>query len=467
MCISNNEYNRKDFNPDLSLSKIPPTHKTGIRTYEDGYKWAVLYKIDLPLQKFVTSRFIPVPDSVRDFNKNSTSSGLNSLASQLCGSSAGNTGACCIYTNERKYDAGTQTYVNVNALDFCICETSCWKCNEVAGRLDTEFIFNKGETCGSCLSKVSPLSGADKILGENPNPLSNDFIQSNNVKQYGGGKILIAKIDLSGLSEQERVVRNPNPVVSVDGDGNSFQATLITEFNEDYGNVVVGIKNERAGNGYTNVDVVYIDGKTSIFSNRIHFTFDENQGLLSDVRSILGASTLEYYLNVRDADISSKISQTKFTTYGIIKNMLDNDGNKFGADKNVSQKHFESCLTKMTVEKIDSSEIESVEHPSIGQKLVTANTQKGELVSFKESTDKKSATIEFSSKQHKKIPTTGNIDLTSIDGKTTTYKINSVVESPINTNTGKKILKNVFSYNVPETVVNNGKTLTIRVFQPF
>ena len=467
LCISNNNNNRTDLS---SVTRIPPTHREGIVGYEDGYRWAVLYKIDIPLQKFVTSRFLPAPDVVFDYNKNSTSVGIDSLATQLCGSSAGNTGSCCIYTNERKYDGGSKTYTATNKLDFCICETSCWKCSDIADRLKTEYVFNKGLTCSACPGSVSPLSGANKILGENPNPISNNYIQANNILKFGRGRILSVKIDLSSLSVQERVVTNPNPIVTVEGDGSNFTAQLITEVDDQYGNVVVGIKDISSSTGntkYSNVTDVYVDGLSSIFSDKIHFTFDDSDGFVSNARSILGANTLQYYLNVRDADIASKISQTRFTTYGIVKNILDTSGNKFGVDKNISQKHFDSCLTKLDLKKIDSSEIETSEYGLVGQKLKTTNQQRGELVSFKRSTDKLSATVEFSSKYHKELPSSGNIELTSIDGKKITYQVTSVTRSSINTNTGKKILKNAFSYDIPETVANNGKSLTIRVFQPF
>ena len=468
LCISNNNNNRKDLS---SVSRIPPTHREGIVGYEDGYRWAVLYKIDIPLQKFITSKFLPAPDVVTDFNKNSTTVGIDSLATQLCGSSAGNTGSCCIYTNERKYDAGSKTYTSTNKLDFCICETSCWKCSDIADRLKTEYIFNKGLTCSVCPTSVSPISGANKVLGENPNPLSNDYIQATNILSFGKGKILSVQIDLSSLSIQERVVTNPSPIVTVDGDGIGFKAQLMTEVDEEYGNVVVGIKDisPETGNAhYTNITDVYVDGLSSVFSDKIHFTFDDiNDGFVSNARSILGANTIQYYLNVRDSDISSKISQTRFTTYGIVKNILDTDGNKFGVDKNISQKHFDTCLTKINLKKTDSSEIETNEYPVVGQKLKTSNTQKGEMVSFKVSSDKLSATAEFSTRYHKNIPTSGNIKLKTVDDKEITYQITSVTTSSINTNTGKKILKNAFSYDIPETVANNGKSLTIRVFQPF
>ena len=472
LCISNNQNNRKDYDPDMSISKIAPTHKKGIVSYEDGYRWAVLYKIDLPVQKFITSKFLPVPDAVSDFSKNSTSTGIDALATQLCGSSAGNTGSCCIYTNERTYDAGSKTYINTNQLDFCLCETSCWKCSNIADRLKTEFSFNKGLSCSSCLQLISPLSGPKKVLAENPNPLSNDYIQSNNIIEFGRGEILSATIDLSSLTIMDRVVPTPNPAVTVDGDGRNYKTNLITEYDEEYGNVVVGIRTSGPTSRYSNITNVYVDGKDSIFSDKLHFTFDEIDGYAANVRSILGATTLEYYLNIRDADISSKVDQTRFTTYGIAKNILDTDGNKFGADKNISQKHFDTCLTKLNLTKLDSSEIESSEYPRLGQKLSSTNSsntkkQVGDIVSFVASTDKLSSTAEISSRYHKDIPTNGNLQMTTIDDKTISYKINSTTRSSINTNTGKKILKNAFSYDIPDTVVNNGKSLIIRVFQPF
>ena len=470
LCLGNNSKNRTDLTK-TSVSRLTPTHKVGIQSYEDGYRWAALYNIDLSLQKFVTSAQIPVPNVVEDYNTYTVTSGLDSLATQICGSSAGNSGACCLYTTERKYDAGTKKYIAKNGLEQCIEGISCWRCSEFAGNMDLNYVFHKGLDCTSCTSTYTPTAKEDLILSTNPNPNSNNYIQASNIKASKNsiGKILLMTIDFSDLPIDQRIVEKENPEITLTGDGYSFSGTLLTEKNTEYGIVATGVKISQLGAGYSFVNGINIDVLNSErFTSRIKIVLDYSEGYASNIRDLLGSTNLQYLIKVKDYDIANAVNQRTFTSYGLIQNIQDTSGNIFGFDKNVSEPAAERTLVKLTVKKKDLSTMLSTDYPKKNENVSVLTRLRGKSISFKpDETDDTVGVLEVSSKSQN-FTTLSPIKMKNESGETVEYIVTAVDKPNINTNTGRKIFTNTFNYSISDTsIANRGKELTVRIFQPF
>lgn len=469
LCLSNNSKNRVDLTK-TSVSRIAPNHLVGIQTYEDGYRWAAIYKIDLSLQKFVTANQLPVPNVTEDYTSFTVTSSLDSLASQICGSSAGNSGACCLYAPEKTYDAGTKTYISKNGLEQCI-ETSCWRCSEIAGRMDYNYVFQRGLSCASCSSTYTPTSKEDVILNTNPNPNTNLYVQSSNIKasKQSIGSILSVSIDFTDLPISQRIVQVENPSITVSGDGYAFSGYLITERNVEYGLVVVGLAVTSYGLGYSFINDISIGvDKSSRFTDRMKFIFDDPKGYATNPRDMFSATNLQYYISVKDYDVANAINQRNFTSYGLIENIEDTDGNIFGLNKNVSEPDSQRTLVKLQLRKKDASEILGTDFPAKDQAVIFSSKVRGKTVSFtKDSVDNTLGVLEVSSKSQLFVANT-TLNIKDESGKMSEYLVISVDKPSINTNTGRKIFSNTFNYNISDTSIGNrGKELTVRIFQPF
>jgi hypothetical protein len=340
ICISSNALNRKDLFGKSNSTFIPTTEST--ESFEDGYTWKALYKV-AGNDPFLTENRIPVPD-VEDYDDYSTAIGLTSLVNRTCGSSGGQTGACGLYPKVANYNADTDSFVSAGNLRYSF-ESSCWDCFTLSEEMNMERRFLAGVTLGNLPAGISLETNLQKIQNSILNPSSSEKFQANLASSSlsKDGEILSMFIDLSTVSQSSREVSVPNPeVVITSASGSGAKANLVTYRDASGKNIVDGIKLTSGGEGYFDINLNIPDiTNSSTFTNVITTNIEPIDGYATSARKILNCTEIAFNFEFTSDDVvNAGVEQSKFTTFGILKDAKTTSDTILGSDKNLNEREF-------------------------------------------------------------------------------------------------------------------------------
>ena len=361
LCLSNNDKSRIDLSLQVN-STSEPTHTVGIQEYPDGYTWMALFKIDYTLSKFLSENWIPVPILENLFSEHNTSNNLNSFATDICGSSAGVVGACCLYNKEKKYDPITSIEITGGNLFDCFSSIPCYRCEELSQSLDKEKVFIQGATCASCEDSVEIKSLIEKIDGDSRDYAKNStIITQRNIQgdsEENDGRILSAFIDLSGISTDNLVTTDKGTEIDLNNGGGTDAVVKLTTYpifiDNTFKNVIDGIEVVNRGKGYHTVSPYVTPSSNSIddvLSSRILVNVDTKGSLSKDLVEILNVNKLLTKVCLTSDEVeelSSKAAHGKFSRFGIIQNMKDSGGRVIGEGLNINESVLKSATYLVT-----------------------------------------------------------------------------------------------------------------------
>ena len=311
-----------------------------------------LFKIDYTLSKFLTSNWIPVPILENLFSETNTGNSLVGLSTDICGSSAGVLGACCLYNKSREFDPVTSMEITGGNLFDCFSSIPCYRCKEIADGLNKEQVFIQGATCASCSATTEIQSLIEKIDANRDNYSKNStIITQRNIQEdseVNDGRILSAFINLSGISAGDLITTEASPAIDLQNGGEGADIRLSTypiidpkERTRKY--VIDGIHVANSGKGYHIVSPRVTPAGSSIsslLSSRIFINLDTKGSLSKDLVEILGVNKLLTKVCLTSDEISSVTSdatQTKFSRFGILQQVKDFNGRIIGQGLNTNE----------------------------------------------------------------------------------------------------------------------------------
>tara|TARA_R100001509_G_scaffold148320_1_gene106084 strand:- start:50367 stop:52190 length:1824 start_codon:yes stop_codon:yes gene_type:complete len=387
LCLSNNDKNRSDLSLQIA-STVEPSHRVGIQKYSDGYTWMALFKIDYTLSKFLTSNWIPVPILENLFSELNTGNSLVGLATDICGSSAGVLGACCLYNKTKEFDPITSIEITGGNLFDCFSSIPCYRCKEISDALNKERVFIQGATCASCPPTTEIQSLIEKIDAKRDNFAKNStIITQRDIQQdseINDGRILSAFIDLSGISASNLITTEQNPVVDLNNGGADGDVRLSTypiidpnERTRKY--VIDGIFVNNPGNGYHVVDPYVEPAGNSIadiLSSRLFINLDTRGSLSKDLVEILNVNKLLTKVCLTSEEIqtlNSKARHQKFSRFGILQQVKDSNGRIIGQGLNTNEGAIKSATYLITATTSSSQTMRIGEQLSSESGIILAN----------------------------------------------------------------------------------------------
>jgi len=482
LCISSEANNRSDLFRTNNSTK-QPTHTIGYQTYDDGYTWLAMYKIDDTLARFLTDSLMPVPDVVADYQEFSNSVGFANRYDTVCSTpgGTGGTGCCCTYAKQQEQkwpDNGVYS-----AGDFIDCFASvsnCFTCQIYGETLNRNVIFIEGGGCSGCSASYQTTSVVDKIKNSRPNKNSNLSYQIA-IKDDAGvnnGQIISAFINLGGISLGNRQVNIPNPTVTVSSEtGENANINLLTFKGKDGKYYVNGIKINNRGKSYSEDYVLTLPEVTNstistLLKNAITLHLDNvEDGVADSPRKLLNASKILFNVAIKDSDISSVINQTSFTRYGIIKNAQNSDGTVFAKNTNISEKTTKSNLVELVIRKKDGTPITSGESIPVGQTVQSSTSSastnganKGTVAYFKvrDLDVLNRADVSIATSNPNSFSGSNTFTAVSNNGSRQTFIVQSITTPTLRQNTGNLLFSNSTNIDIPTTARSARPTRNFR-----
>lgn len=344
LCISDNEFNRSDIKiRGKNISRYAPSHTNGLMKYEDGYTWYALFVVDPGKLDIITTSKIPVM-SIDDFVTDVTNTSLVQKYSQSCGAGYTAEGTCCLYNKSVSKDGLGITY-DKGSLSYVKLTSNCYRCSELAQKLNCEYIFKSGitafapyPTCAPCdcsIEITNKISEIEKNLG-NLNP-SGFFrhVYANYQGWEDPSEILSVFVNLEHVPESELIVKNPNPQIVFDSiTGTDGLAEFITEQVDNETYKIIGIRLITRGKNYKNGDAIprIVDMENSILNNYIEVNvapedFPENPiAMLNSLETCIKVSITNKMIEETGTNLRN------FTRYGIIKDVKLDSNDSVASD---------------------------------------------------------------------------------------------------------------------------------------
>lgn len=298
LCISNNASNRKDTGAE-TVSTIRPTHTAGIQRYSDGYSWKPMYRITPSIERFITSKWLPVI-SFETFDNSSTQT-RDKAVRAFCANYITSIGNCAIYAKSKL----TITDSNSNYVTFApgdlytIAENvSCIKCgylmenNPIYQTVyhETTDTIPTTITVYDNYSLVGSLISSNELSQASPYYYLYDINQNDDLNE---GSIVSAFIDLSGFSTKQLITSVQNPEFDITSNtGTGGRIRLLTSLvGDNY--VITGIEVISPGSYYKDISLdmnsSYISMDISMLISAITINLDTIDGLGFDPVDVLGA----------------------------------------------------------------------------------------------------------------------------------------------------------------------------------
>ena len=261
LCTENTENNRLD--EEVALSTVIPSHvEPQIQTYEDGYSWIPLFKVDVSQIDFLSQTDLPIPD----LQKPQSFTTFTEKYEDLCGSGITSFGCCCLYFKDNSVDDITGEVYTAGDLTNETIFSDCYECQKLAEALDREVTFLSGYTAGSITTSATgenPLCPATKTIKTLQEQLDEEkytltpgssreyaLYLLNNFQNNNG--ILSATIDLAGITASIKIVTTANPEITIkDPTGTGARVRLLTQQIGDNQYEVYGVELLDSGSGYS------------------------------------------------------------------------------------------------------------------------------------------------------------------------------------------------------------------------
>jgi hypothetical protein len=298
LCISNNSSNRKDIGTN-NVSSVRPTHTAGIQRYSDGYAWKPMYKITPSIERFVTSKWLPVV-SFETFD-NTPTQNQDKLTQAFCGSFILSTGNCAIYAKipiTITDESGSPVTFAKGDLYTTAQNISCYKCRYL---MDNNPVFQSSfyDTTKTIPTSITiydnySLVGSLIASGEISQASSYYYLYDiNENDELNEGSIVSAFIDLSGFNTNQLITTVQNPEFTITSNsGTGGRIRLLTSLiNDNY--VITGIEVISSGSYYKDItldiDSSVISMDIDMLTSVITINLDTIDGLGFDPVDVLGA----------------------------------------------------------------------------------------------------------------------------------------------------------------------------------
>jgi len=223
LCLHNHPDFRDDLEPGLSVQQ--PSHSSGRQTYEDGYTWLPLFKVDFTEWEFIAPGEIPVPkiETETDYTT------FSQKYEPLCGPKGVTSfGCCCLYFKENSVDEVTGEVYTAGDVTNESIFSDCYECQKLAEALDRDVTFLSG-TLPSGITLTHPLENplcpatkTIKTLKEQLQeqqytivPGSSKEYQLFLLNNHNNKGIMAVGIDLDGLTDAQKTISVDNPVLNV------------------------------------------------------------------------------------------------------------------------------------------------------------------------------------------------------------------------------------------------------------
>jgi hypothetical protein len=382
LCLSDNVKNRIDLK-GKSASTIIPTHTSGIVRYNDGYEWLALYKITPDISKFVTNSWIPVI-SLNDFEFDTSLTKYSELLS-FCDGSSGAYGNCGVYFKQNTQIPATNTTFTTylsGDLYSTITNTTCGECYHMFDG-DDNFVsvFYGSSEPDSSISIKDKLDEIGEYVNNNELASSSPYYQLYNmaINSPNDGALLSCFVDLSQFTEENLIVTEPNPsltITTATGSGASINFTTYISSSGSY--VIDGIQITNRGSGYYDADLsisssIFPNVDADLILSTIQLNFDKIDNIGVDPISTLECKHISTDVKIsvdqlRDNSITIP-SQIDF--YGFVENPLltTDDDEIVSAGKTISkyQSSVQTNNTKIKITKTGGSS------PTIGSSIILNN----------------------------------------------------------------------------------------------
>lgn len=488
LCISNNDLNRTDLEGTINSTEVP-SHTAGLKKYSDGYTWLPLYKITTDLLRFVNTTWIPVI-SFDDYRTTDTS--RYSKAQSFCNNGQSQNGYCGVYTKTGyQIPNGTSSFQTFSAgALISTLETTCYDCY---------YLFENDDRFISKFSTTTPVSSIEimdkfdeiaDLVSRNAISPSSPYYALYNISANGlpDGAIVSAIIDLSSFVEDDLVVTEANPTLTLSSNsGSNGSIRLKTYRNVKGENIVEGVEVVSNGQDYKDVSVSIAYAKFPYLTSTqvdalmasIEINVDTLDGLNFDPVSALSAEHIVFdirietnYLRQNSIDIPDQVN-----FYGLVENPIEEIDSTTAI---VAGSQYAKDLSYIETNVVKLDTVLNVS-PTKNSGLTTATTTTGKQItnmSIVSTTQKTRESVGSPGdyEQYYEISTTGAEyasapDINSIKVGNNVYAIQNVTLPPIKQYTGKvaqaKKLSNPLLFGSESTASENTRIFRINIVKGF
>jgi hypothetical protein len=332
LCVSDNENNRTDLRGE-NVSNIRPTHTVGIQRYSDGYSWKPLYRMTPSIERFITSKWIPVI-SFDLFDSEDQKSQLLQTQ-EFCDNATSTVGQCAIYAKtplSTDDDSGTIEYLKGDL--FTIAENiTCSDCHYLMKNNDkfVSYFYEDTETVPTSIEIIDEYTLIGNSVEQNLISTASPYYylyQVNSNDNLEEGSIVSAFINLGSFTTSQLLVTQENPELTVTSNtGTGARIRLKTGvFNETY--IINGIEVINPGSGYKDT-ILSIDSSilsASITSTEllasISVNLDVIDGLAFDPVSVLNAQhvMIDARMDTTTIQNSGILLPTEVNFFGLLEN---------------------------------------------------------------------------------------------------------------------------------------------------
>jgi hypothetical protein len=369
LCISDNENNRTDLRGE-NVSNIRPTHTSGIQSYSDGYSWKPLYRITPSIERFITSKWIPVI-SFELYDSDNQKTQLEQTQEFCSDSTTTTTGQCAIYAKiplSTDDDDGTIEYEKGDL--FSIADSiTCSDCHYLM-KNNEKFVsvfYEDTETVANTIVIDDEYTKIGNLISQNQISTASPYYylyQTNTNDNVEEGSIISAFIDLSDFTESQLIVSQENPELTITSNSGSDGRIRLKTGLINSSHVIRGIEILNRGYGYNDITLSINSG---ILSNSINSTsllsaisvnLDTIDGLAFDPISVLNAQhvMIDARLDKVSIENSGILLPSTVNFFGLIENPVGISGaSTVPSGSNLNKKNDYIFRTTAKVEVLNNS----------------------------------------------------------------------------------------------------------------
>jgi hypothetical protein len=483
LCISNNDLNRKDLSL-TSASTYIPNHSSGIQRYADGYSWLALYKITADLLRFVTTTWIPVI-SFDDYRDNDNSRYTKSV--RFCSNNLSQTGNCGIYFKKTsQIPSGVSTFTTYNAGDLYVSLTNptCGQCFHLYENSEDFTSYFTTSTLPSTIQIKDKFDEIESLIQTNRLSRSSPYYSLYTMTSNGlqDGAIVSAFIDLSSFNQDNLVVSQANPEITISSSsGSGASLRFKTYVNFDGENIIEGVELVSNGQNYRDASLsiayskfTYLSaGQVDSLLAAIDLSLDTIDGLNFDPVAALGSENIMFDVRIETNVLKNEnvFIPDEVNFYALVENPVENIGSGLeitaGAQFGKDYSYLESNTTVASLE--SGPVIIGEESVNIGD--TTATTSTGATI-------KDMSVVKLgSSGGYSTVYLTGlnydqAEDLSSITIDSVVYPIREILEAPVLKQYSGKVtqtkkLDNTLKLGNAATGTENTKIFRINIVKGF
>jgi hypothetical protein len=369
LCISDNTNNRIDLRGE-NVSNIRPTHISGIQAYSDGYSWKPLYRITPSIERFVTTKWIPVI-SFDLYDSDNQKTQLEQTQ-EFCGdSSTGTIGQCAIYAKiplSTDDDSGTIEYQKGDL--FSIADSiTCSDCNYLMKNNDKfiSIFYESSDTVPDTATIDDEYTKIENFINQNQISTASPYYylyQINLNDDIDEGSIISTFIDLSSFTDSQLIVTQENPELTLSSNSGSGGRIRLKTGLLNNSHIINGIEVLSRGSGYKDITISISSGilSNSITSadllSKIFVNLDIVDGLAFDPVSVLNSQhvMIDARLDKSSIENSGIILPSTVNFFGLVENPVGISGaQSVPSGSNLNKKNDYIFRTTAKVEIINNS----------------------------------------------------------------------------------------------------------------